>query len=55
MDAPYRQIAQDIRSRIESGELRPGDRVPSARALVRTWGSRSPPPPRRTRRCRRRG
>ncbi|MET3429901.1 AcrR family transcriptional regulator [Actinoplanes tereljensis] len=29
---------QDIRGRIERGELRPGDRVPSARALVREWG-----------------
>lgn len=38
MDAPYRRIVQDIRRRIESGELRPGDRVPSARALVRDWG-----------------
>ncbi|MEU4242308.1 TetR/AcrR family transcriptional regulator C-terminal domain-containing protein [Actinoplanes sp. NPDC026619] len=38
MDALYRQIVQDIRGRIEAGELRPGDRVPSARALVRDWG-----------------
>ncbi|GIM96641.1 TetR/AcrR family transcriptional regulator C-terminal domain-containing protein [Paractinoplanes toevensis] len=37
MEAPYRRIVQDIRRRIESGELRPGDRVPSARALVREW------------------
>ncbi|GAA0555318.1 TetR/AcrR family transcriptional regulator C-terminal domain-containing protein [Paractinoplanes ferrugineus] len=38
MDAPYRRIVQDIRRRIESGALQPGDRVPSARALVREWG-----------------
>jgi AcrR family transcriptional regulator len=38
LDAPYRRIVEDIRGRIESGELRPGDRVPSARALVREWG-----------------
>jgi DNA-binding transcriptional regulator YhcF (GntR family) len=38
LDAPYRQIVQDIRRRIESGELRPGDRVPSARAITREWG-----------------
>lgn len=35
---PYRRIADDIRARIESGELRPGDRVPSARAITREWG-----------------
>ncbi len=38
MDAPYRQIVADIRARIESGELRPGERVPSARAITREWG-----------------
>jgi AcrR family transcriptional regulator len=38
LDAPYRRIVQDIRSRITSGELRPGDRIPSARALMREWG-----------------
>lgn len=35
---PYRRIAQRIRARIESGELRPGDRVPSSRAITREWG-----------------
>lgn len=38
MEAPYRRIVADIRGRIESGELRPGDRVPSARAITREWG-----------------
>ncbi|GAA1580540.1 TetR/AcrR family transcriptional regulator C-terminal domain-containing protein [Actinoplanes couchii] len=38
MEAPYRQIVTAIRHRIESGELRPGDRVPSARAITREWG-----------------
>ena len=38
MDATYLRIVQDVRQRIESGELRPGDRVPSARAIVRDWG-----------------
>ena len=35
---PYRRIVDDIRARIDAGELRPGERVPSARALTRTWG-----------------
>jgi DNA-binding transcriptional regulator YhcF (GntR family) len=36
--APYLRIAADLRRRISAGELRPGDRVPSTRALVREWG-----------------
>jgi AcrR family transcriptional regulator len=36
--APYRQIVHEVRRRIEAGELRPGDRVPSARAITREWG-----------------
>ena len=36
--APYLRIAADIRHRITAGELRPGQRVPSTRALVREWG-----------------
>jgi DNA-binding transcriptional regulator YhcF (GntR family) len=36
--APYLRIAADLRRRITSGELRPGDRVPSTRSLVREWG-----------------
>jgi AcrR family transcriptional regulator len=35
---PYRRIVSDVRRRIESGELRPGDRVPSARAITKEWG-----------------
>ncbi|MFG1603130.1 TetR/AcrR family transcriptional regulator C-terminal domain-containing protein [Actinoplanes sp. NPDC049265] len=38
MEAPYRRIVADIRRRIEDGSLRPGDRVPSARAITREWG-----------------
>jgi DNA-binding transcriptional regulator YhcF (GntR family) len=36
--APYAQIVADIGRRIESGELAPGDRVPSARQITREWG-----------------
>lgn len=38
MEPPYRQIVSDVRRRIEAGELRPGDRIPSARAITREWG-----------------
>jgi AcrR family transcriptional regulator len=37
-EAPYQVIAGEIRRRIEAGELKPGDRVPSTRALVRDFG-----------------
>jgi AcrR family transcriptional regulator len=37
-EAPYQVIAAELRRRIEAGELRPGDRVPSTRALVRDFG-----------------
>lgn len=37
-DPPYRRIADEIRARIDSGELRPGDQVPSARGITREWG-----------------
>src|SRR5690606_16759942 len=37
-EPPYARIAADIRARIESGELRPGDRVPSTREITRRWG-----------------
>ena len=37
-DPPYRAIAAEIRSRIESGDLRPGDRVPSIRQIAQRWG-----------------
>ena len=32
------RIAAELRRRIESGELRPGDRVPSTRAITAEWG-----------------
>jgi DNA-binding GntR family transcriptional regulator len=34
----YRKIAADLRRRIESGELRPGDALPSEAALVERYG-----------------
>ncbi|MFI2648217.1 GntR family transcriptional regulator [Micromonospora fulviviridis] len=37
-EPPYRRIAAEIRRRINLGELRPGDRVPSARQLTREHG-----------------
>ncbi|MER0448383.1 TetR/AcrR family transcriptional regulator C-terminal domain-containing protein [Streptomyces sp. Edi4] len=37
-DPPYLSIAAGIRRRIASGELAPGDRVPSTRAIVRESG-----------------
>src|SRR5256885_3593153 len=37
-EPPYRQIAQEIQARINAGELRPGDRLPSARQITREWG-----------------
>ncbi|MBR8744456.1 GntR family transcriptional regulator, partial [Nocardiopsis sp. MG754419] len=36
--APYARIVADIRTRIDAGELRPGDRVPSTRDITREWG-----------------
>ncbi|WP_411102473.1 GntR family transcriptional regulator [Streptomyces sp. cmx-4-9] len=35
---PYRQYANEIIARIRSGELRPGDKIPSARDLIREKG-----------------
>ncbi|GAB3568425.1 TetR/AcrR family transcriptional regulator C-terminal domain-containing protein [Amycolatopsis endophytica] len=35
---PYVRIVADIRRRIDSGELRAGDRVPSTRQLTQDWG-----------------
>jgi AcrR family transcriptional regulator len=32
------QIAEQIRARIESGQLKPGARAPSARQIMRKWG-----------------
>ena len=37
-DPPYLQIVTEIRRRIEAGELRSGDRVPSTRQIAREWG-----------------
>ncbi|WP_280361534.1 TetR/AcrR family transcriptional regulator C-terminal domain-containing protein [Nocardia wallacei] len=37
-DSPYLVIAAEIRERITSGALRPGDRVPSIRQIVQRWG-----------------
>ncbi|TCC36724.1 GntR family transcriptional regulator [Kribbella sindirgiensis] len=37
-EPPYQVIAAELRRRIETGELLPGDRVPSTRALVRDFG-----------------
>lgn len=34
---PYRRIAEDIRRRIDSGDLKPGDAVPSARQITKDW------------------
>lgn len=33
----FKQIADDLRRRIASGELKPGDRLPSEAALIRRW------------------
>ena len=35
--APYRQIAEIIRSRIESGEYPQGSRIPTESEIVETW------------------
>ncbi|MEV7421760.1 MULTISPECIES: TetR/AcrR family transcriptional regulator C-terminal domain-containing protein [unclassified Streptomyces] len=35
---PYLRIAAEIRDRVEAGVLRPGDRVPSTRAITQEWG-----------------
>ncbi|MGW2281621.1 TetR/AcrR family transcriptional regulator C-terminal domain-containing protein [Streptomyces sp. NPDC001770] len=37
-EPPYRRIAGVLRQRIESGELGPGDRIPSTREIARQWG-----------------
>ncbi|MEU9122336.1 TetR/AcrR family transcriptional regulator C-terminal domain-containing protein [Streptomyces sp. NPDC048506] len=35
---PYRRIVEEIRRRIDAGELAPGDRVPSTRRITQEWG-----------------
>ncbi|MFF7248772.1 GntR family transcriptional regulator [Embleya sp. NPDC008237] len=37
-DPPSVRIIAEIRRRIATGELRPGDRVPSTRSITREWG-----------------
>jgi len=37
-DPPYRRIVEEIRGRILTGDLRPGDRIPSVRQIARRWG-----------------
>ncbi|MGP8302066.1 GntR family transcriptional regulator [Streptomyces inhibens] len=34
---PYRRIVDEIRRRIDAGELAPGDRVPSTRRITQEW------------------
>ncbi|MEU5535816.1 TetR/AcrR family transcriptional regulator C-terminal domain-containing protein [Streptomyces sp. NPDC020362] len=34
----YRQIVAELRRQIETGELAPGDRVPSTREITKEWG-----------------
>ncbi|MEU4419625.1 GntR family transcriptional regulator [Actinoplanes sp. NPDC024001] len=36
--SPYERVVAEIRARIRSGQLRQGDRVPSAREIIREWG-----------------
>ena len=38
MQPPYRRIVDELRARIVSGDLRPGDRVPSVRQIAQRWG-----------------
>src|SRR5262245_3535913 len=37
-DRRFERIVEDIRTRIETGQLLPGERIPSARAITREWG-----------------
>jgi len=37
-EPPYLRIAADLRERIESGELRPGDALPSINRIAQEWG-----------------
>ncbi|MER6096747.1 TetR/AcrR family transcriptional regulator C-terminal domain-containing protein [Streptomyces sp. NPDC001728] len=37
-ESPYLEIAAELRRRVHTGELSPGDRVPSTRAITREWG-----------------
>lgn len=35
---PYQQVVQDLRVKIESGQLKPGERIPSQRAIAEEYG-----------------
>lgn len=37
-EPPYARIAAELRRRIDTGELRPGDRVPATRQISTEWG-----------------
>lgn len=37
-EPPYQRIAASLRERIESGELRPGDALPSINRIAQEWG-----------------
>lgn len=37
-DPPFQRIAADLRRRIATGELAPGERVPSTRRIAQDWG-----------------
>jgi GntR family transcriptional regulator len=39
----YRQIVQDLRARIEAGDLKQGDRLPTQRELEEQYGCSSQP------------
>nr|WP_076467314.1 winged helix-turn-helix domain-containing protein [Micromonospora avicenniae] len=36
-EAPYRRIANEIAAKIKSGELKPGDKLPSTRELAEAY------------------
>jgi len=36
--APYRRVAAALREQIETGQLRPGEQVPSLPKLIETYG-----------------
>ncbi|MGK5742960.1 GntR family transcriptional regulator [Micromonospora sp. URMC 103] len=36
-EAPYRRIANDITAKIKSGELKPGEKLPSTRELAEAY------------------
>jgi DNA-binding transcriptional regulator YhcF (GntR family) len=38
VQTPFQRIVAELRRRIDEGELKPGDRLPSTRALAAEWG-----------------